>query len=118
MAAGTFPNTNNDNNGHNKLTKKKRVTKYVTASSESYEVNQETQVNGGPVKCSDDPENCFAGAILKTIDGGTTWSKVWENINTGDNIYNNGIHCSSVDHCVAAGRLRSIWTCFLLGYPY
>jgi hypothetical protein len=102
VAAGTFPNTNNDNNGYNKVHKKKRVTKYVTAAAESYEINQETQVGDGPVKCSEDPENCFAGAILKTTDGGKTWTKVWENINTGDNIYNNGIHCSSVDHCVAA----------------
>ena len=70
-------------------------------NSVSYEINQET-VEDAPVKCSENPENCFAGAILKTEDGGKTWNKVWENVNTGDNIYNNGIHCSSVTHCVAA----------------
>ena len=70
-------------------------------NSVSYEINKET-VEDAPVKCSENPENCFAGAILKTEDGGKTWNKVWENVNTGDNIYNNGIHCSSVTHCVAA----------------
>jgi photosystem II stability/assembly factor-like uncharacterized protein len=75
----------------------------LTADAESYEFSDgKGAVEDGPVNCSDDPMNCFSGAIVKTTDGGKTWTKVWENVNKGDNIYNNGIHCSSVDHCVAA----------------
>eukprot|EP00040_Diaphanoeca_grandis_P032285 m.195363 g.195363 ORF g.195363 m.195363 type:complete len:522 (-) comp32565_c0_seq1:170-1735(-) len=101
VAAGTFPSSNNnDKNGMN--TTHKRVTHRVTASSKDYTFEQlRGEDDPAPVDCSVDPTNCFAGAIVKTTDGGNTWTKVWENVNTGDNIYNNGISCSSVDHCVA-----------------
>lgn len=42
-------------------------------------------------------------AIVKTTDAGETWSLVYKNDGTtgSDNVYPNGIHCASVEHCVA-----------------
>ena len=42
-------------------------------------------------------------AIAKTTDGGSTWSLVYKNDQTTgtDNVYPNGIHCASTEHCVA-----------------
>lgn len=51
--------------------------------------------------CSMDPTNCYAAAIAKTADCGTTWSTLYKNVNTGDNFYPNGIDCISSEHCIA-----------------
>jgi photosystem II stability/assembly factor-like uncharacterized protein len=46
------------------------------------------------------PNDGDTAAIVKTADGGKTWSLVYKN-KPGDNIYPNGIHCASEQHCVA-----------------
>jgi len=102
VSAGTFPTTPSPSPMKgNKNSTHKRVTHRVTVSEKDYSFEDHTN-DVPPVDCSVDPTNCFSGAIVKTTDGGDTWTKVWENVNTGDNIYNNGIHCISETHCVAA----------------
>jgi photosystem II stability/assembly factor-like uncharacterized protein len=54
-----------------------------------------------PVNCNVDASNCFSAAISKTTNCGETWELTYNNINKGDNIYPNGIHCITDDHCVA-----------------
>ena len=46
------------------------------------------------------PNNGDTAAIVKTSDGGKTWELVYQN-KPGDNIYPNGIHCTTIQHCVA-----------------
>ena len=46
------------------------------------------------------PNDGDTAAIVKTSDGGKTWELVYQN-KPGDNIYPNGIHCTSDQHCVA-----------------
>jgi photosystem II stability/assembly factor-like uncharacterized protein len=41
----------------------------------------------------------YYAAVLKTTDGGQSWTTVYQKENQG--IYPNGIHCSSETHCVA-----------------
>ncbi len=108
VAAGTFPNTNSGGAAAAAAAARKgarRVTQRLTVDAQSFTLADPADdahgEDDGPVNCSEDVENCFAGAIVKTTDGGKTWTKVWENVNKGDNIYNNGIHCSSAEHCVA-----------------
>lgn len=43
----------------------------------------------------------YAAAIAKTEDGGATWKTLFTNQGT---FYFNGIHCTSENHCIAAGE--------------
>ena len=43
----------------------------------------------------------YSAGIIKTTDGGKTWTVVYKNFNTGDNIYPNGIDCFTEKHCIA-----------------
>jgi len=43
----------------------------------------------------------YTGAIAKTTDGGKTFTKVFEQ---DGSFYFNGIHCSTVDHCIAVAE--------------
>jgi hypothetical protein len=103
VTAGTFPNTNSARRRDNEQRQRRRVTHRLTVGADHFEFNADHAAapQDGPVDCSADPMNCFSAAIVKTTDAGKTWTKVYENINTGDNIYANGIHCASEDHCVA-----------------
>ena len=104
VTAGTWPDTDSARKSLNKKRGRKRATHRLTVGADHFDFNSDYDspaVRDGPVHCSEDPSNCFAAAIVKTTDAGKTWTKVYENINTGDNIYPNGIHCSTEDHCVA-----------------
>ena len=114
ITAGAFPENNDGVNGKATAgtadgTQRRRVTHRVSISHNDFVIEAPAWSSSSrarrqapaPVNCDVDPRNCFAAAIIKTTDGGMTWTKVYENVNTGDNIYSNGIHCASADHCVA-----------------
>jgi photosystem II stability/assembly factor-like uncharacterized protein len=52
--------------------------------------------------CTVNAEHCYSAGIFKTSDAGATWSTVYNNVDTGDNIYPNQIDCFDVNHCVVA----------------
>lgn len=106
VTLGTFPTSASANDQGTSTT---RLTQSVAVNPETtqFEIDldkAERKVGrgSGAVDCSQDPHNCFSAAIAKTTDGGETWTVVYENVNKGDNIYPNGIHCISTTHCVAA----------------
>ena len=97
--SGVFPeNSKAGTKRLSMLNKHFGVDKKTSTSKFSYKSR-----DGGPdpVDCKVDPSNCFSAAISKTTDCGKTWELTYNNINKGDNIYPNGIHCISDDHCVA-----------------
>jgi photosystem II stability/assembly factor-like uncharacterized protein len=96
VTAGNFPSSNSKEKGTHHLTHRMKVN---ANQKVEFDVDEKDNEGDGPVACTEDPENCFSAAIAKTTDGGKTWTKVWSN--TKDNIYPNGIHCSSESHCVA-----------------
>lgn len=98
VTAGLFPNTGAGLNAPGS----RRVTHRVAVDNEGSEMHVGDNVQGnGPTDCKTDPGNCFSASIVKSSDGGKTWRKVFEDINTGHNIYPNGIDCISAEHCVA-----------------
>ncbi len=102
--SGTFPESNSDETS--KSSSFKMLNKHVGINKKTSKMEfsyKKRQNNGGdkPVNCNVDASNCFSAAISKTTDCGKTWELVYNNINKGDNIYPNGIHCISDDHCVA-----------------
>lgn len=95
VTAGLFPNNNV------KLTRGVRM----NPDASGYEldfgaIESPDDDSSGPVDCSKDPDNCYSLAVVKTADGGKTWSVVYSDINTGHNVYPNGIDCWSETHCV------------------
>jgi len=93
VTAGAFPssNSNNEHPVNHRLS--------VLRDSMSYRLNTGKLDFSDPVSCDVDPTNCYSAKIMKTTDGGKTWASVYED--TTNNIYPNGIHCSSEEHCVA-----------------
>ena len=79
------------------------MTHRLTVTGSGFTVSDPAAALGdGPAaNCNVDPTNCFSAAIVKTTDGGQTFTKVFENVNKGDNIYSNGINCASETHCVS-----------------
>ena len=88
---------------------------YVTAGDFGSSINKEesslkklskhfsVDTKSGSIRFHSDESSNSANraAIVKTSDGGKSWELVYKNDNSADNIYPNGIHCSSDNHCVA-----------------
>ncbi len=102
VTAGNFPETNSNfdkkADAYTHLNRHVRINKGTSRTEFTF---KDKAQNDGPANCSEDPENCFSAMIAKTTDCGKTWTTVYDNINKGDNIYPNGIHCITDDHCVA-----------------
>lgn len=92
VTAGVFPSNN---------AKATELTHRISVDENpmQYRVNTAEINFADPVNCSVDASNCYSASIQKTTDGGKTFTTVFQN--TNDNIYPNGIHCTSEEHCVA-----------------
>jgi photosystem II stability/assembly factor-like uncharacterized protein len=94
VTAGTWP----ENENRNKKNKGagRAVTSRIRVSDEhKMEVTHERKgLVGGA-----GPDDGYYAAIMKTTDGGKTWTSVYRKENAG--IYPNGIHCHTTMHCVA-----------------
>lgn len=77
------------------------VNKRVLVHKEGKSMKIAPTSNDAPVDCSVDADNCFSAQIFKTIDAGKTWNSVFMNVNQGDNIYPNGIHCFDENTCIS-----------------
>lgn len=95
VSAGSFP-TSNSIQGRHQLSE----TLHYDMNAGKKMFNFRTV--GDAVNCDEDPTNCFSATIMKTIDGGKSFTTVFQDINNGSNIYPNGIHCHSEKQCVAA----------------
>jgi len=93
LSAGTWPNTENDENENIKM-----LTERHGVSTETgdlfFDFEQKEKTGTGPTQ--------YYGAILKTEDGGTTWTKVFEM--PANTAYFNQISCSTESHCVAVAE--------------
>eukprot|EP00462_Mataza_sp_D1_P024173 CAMPEP_0175144230 /NCGR_PEP_ID=MMETSP0087-20121206/13995_1 /TAXON_ID=136419 /ORGANISM="Unknown Unknown, Strain D1" /LENGTH=498 /DNA_ID=CAMNT_0016428633 /DNA_START=47 /DNA_END=1543 /DNA_ORIENTATION=+ len=99
--AGTFPTGNNTANLRH-LTHKVAVNRnngvFHFNTQDAFTLG-DAPLRADPVPCSQDPTNCFAANILKTTDGGKTFTSVFKD--ETNNIYPNGIACASADHCIS-----------------
>lgn len=98
--SGLFPENNEMDQGIKSKTVLLNKHVGIDKSSGKMRFSMDKKLDG-PVDCSEDPSNCFSAAISKTTDCGKTWELTFNNIDKKDNIYPNGIHCISDDHCVA-----------------
>lgn len=103
VTAGLFPANNVNAKAGRSLTHRVSLVEDEATgkTTVAFDKGDHTLNDDGPAKCSVDPDNCFSATIVKTTDAGKTWKQVYTNINTGDNIYPNGINCFSTMHCVA-----------------
>jgi len=96
--AGVFPTAQQDRS--QVLQKFQNYGRDLKSGKSVFSYREDVEMLADPVNCSTDATDCYSAGIFKSVDGGATWKQVYENINTGQNLYPNDIDCFDETHCV------------------
>lgn len=100
VTAGVFPTATPSQSESEVHQQFQRVGRNVTSMKSVFTFHDD-RVTVDPVNCSQDASNCFSAGVFKTADGGVSWKQVYDNTNTGQNVYPNDIDCIDALNCVA-----------------
>lgn len=89
-----------------KTEKRHRLTARVHVSERgvTHKERLGTRARANATSTSVDDETGFVATISKTVDGGVTWTTVFQSDLNNDYFYFNAIDCSSETHCVAVAE--------------